>query len=55
MHTVSQAHAGEGQGHRCFMAQYQAPYIKTPFFLTNSKYDAFQLSSILADPCNPGK
>jgi hypothetical protein len=35
----------------CFMAPYAAPFIDTPYFLTNSKYDAFQLSSIFSEPC----
>ena len=35
----------------CFMAPHLAPFIATPYFLTNSKYDAFQLSSILSEPC----
>jgi hypothetical protein len=35
----------------CFMAPHIAPFIQTPYFLTNSKYDAFQLSSILVEPC----
>jgi hypothetical protein len=40
--------------YRCFMAPHLVAFINTPFFLTNSKYDEFQLSSILAEPCNPG-
>ena len=33
---------------KCFMAQYAAPFVQTPFFAVNSVYDAWQASNILA-------
>lgn len=38
------------QRHRCFMAQYTLPHIKTPLFAVNSVYDAWQASNILEVP-----
>ena len=37
---------------KCFMAQYTFPHVKTPAFVINSFYDAWQWDNILAMPCN---
>ena len=47
------AHTGE-DAWKCFMAQYTLPFIKTPYFIVNSFYDAWQWGAILAMPCGPG-
>ena len=39
---------------RCFLAPYMQAYIQTPFFMFNSKYDAWQLREILEVPCFDG-
>ena len=40
---------------KCFMAQYTLPFIKTPTFIVNSFYDAWQSGAILHAPaqCYP--
>ena len=35
----------------CFLAPYMQAYIQTPFFMFNSKYDAWQIREILEVPC----
>ena len=40
---------------KCFMAQYTFPHVKTPAFVVNSFYDAWQWGAILEMPCKePG-
>eukprot|EP00039_Didymoeca_costata_P011489 m.161580 g.161580 ORF g.161580 m.161580 type:complete len:432 (+) comp15189_c0_seq8:18-1313(+) len=36
---------------KCLMAQYIVPYLKTPLYVMNSAYDAYQLPNILQTPC----
>jgi hypothetical protein len=43
------AHPSDEQW-KCFMAQYTLPHIKTPFFIVNSFYDAWQHGAILHNP-----
>ena len=42
-----------GEAWKCLMAPYIASYVKTPYFVLNSAYDAWQMGSILATPCLP--
>jgi hypothetical protein len=35
----------------CFMSPHMEKYIATPFFMFNSKYDAWQMTNILQVPC----
>eukprot|EP00933_Yihiella_yeosuensis_P053242 TRINITY_DN5142_c3_g3_i1.p1 TRINITY_DN5142_c3_g3~~TRINITY_DN5142_c3_g3_i1.p1 ORF type:complete len:461 (-),score=61.49 TRINITY_DN5142_c3_g3_i1:63-1445(-) len=42
--------AHKGEEWRCFMAQYTAPFVKTPHFVINSVYDAFQMQYVLGLP-----
>jgi hypothetical protein len=43
-----------GKEWQCFMAQYTLPHIKTPHFVINSFYDAWQFDNILEiDQCGP--
>ena len=37
------AAAARGEAWRCFMAQYTLPHIRTPYFIVNSLYDAWQV------------
>lgn len=37
--------------HKCFMAPYVQKFVKTPFFMFNSKYDVWQMKNILKLPC----
>ena len=40
---------------KCFMAQYTFPHVKTPAFVVNSFYDAWQWGAVLEMPCKePG-
>ena len=43
------AHPADKQW-KCFMAQYTLPHIKTPNFIVNSFYDAWQAGAILHMP-----
>ena len=36
---------------KCFMAEYTAPHIKTPFFALQSAYDEWQMMNVVALPC----
>ena len=36
-----------GEPHLCFMSPHMVQFIKTPFFMINSKYDKWQLQNIL--------
>lgn len=36
---------------KCLMAPYIAPFLKTPVFVMNSAFDAYQLPNILGTPC----
>jgi hypothetical protein len=38
---------------RCFMAEFELPYIKTPLFLTQDLDDSWQMANVLALPCAP--
>ena len=38
---------------KCLMAPYLVQYIKTPLFVMNSEYDAYQLPNIAFLPCVP--
>jgi len=38
----------------CFIAAYAAPFVQTPLFITNSKFDAWQLSYEFQVPCYAG-
>jgi len=38
---------------RCFMAQYNLPFVQTPLFVINSLADAWQASNIMQIGCNP--
>ena len=37
--------------HYCFMSPHMQRFVKTPFFMFNSKYDSWQLRNILQVPC----
>jgi len=37
--------------HYCFMSPHMEKFIKTPFFVFNSKYDEWQMVNILQAPC----
>eukprot|EP00928_Gymnodinium_smaydae_P091011 TRINITY_DN74714_c0_g1_i1.p1 TRINITY_DN74714_c0_g1~~TRINITY_DN74714_c0_g1_i1.p1 ORF type:complete len:469 (-),score=49.11 TRINITY_DN74714_c0_g1_i1:166-1476(-) len=43
-------HAYPKEPWRCFMAQYNIPYVKTPYFIINSVYDEWYLANIIALP-----
>jgi hypothetical protein len=43
-----------GEEWRCYCAQYNLPFIKTPLFIDNSLHDAWQAGNVMALPCNPG-
>ena len=45
--------ADQAAGHewRCFMAQYVFPYLSTPIFLAEGKYDSWQLGHVLELGC----
>lgn len=45
--------ANSGSEWKCLMAQYLTQYIKTPMFVMNSLYDAYQTSHILETKCIP--
>lgn len=36
---------------KCFMAEYTAPFITTPFFALQSAYDSWQMDNVLVLPC----
>ena len=40
--------ANKGAEWKCLMAQYIAPHLKTPIFVMNSNYDAWQMGNVLA-------
>ena len=42
-----------GQEWKCLMAPYIAPYIKTPIYVANSGYDAWQMHNVLQTACIP--
>eukprot|EP00936_MAST-01D_sp_MAST-1D-sp1_P002677 g2677.t1 len=42
-----------GEEWRCLMAPYLVPFIKTPLYIMNSAYDAWQMRNILDTPCVP--
>jgi hypothetical protein len=42
-----------GEKWKCLLAPYIAPYVKTPIFVMNSAYDAYQLGAILGTACVP--
>ena len=42
-----------GEAWKCLMAPYLAKYIKTPLYVMNSAYDAWQMGNILDTPCLP--
>eukprot|EP00026_Physarum_polycephalum_P009288 Phypoly_transcript_09406.p1 GENE.Phypoly_transcript_09406~~Phypoly_transcript_09406.p1 ORF type:complete len:416 (+),score=52.69 Phypoly_transcript_09406:120-1367(+) len=42
---------GTGEGWKCIMAEYTYPFIKTPIFMINSKYDSWQMENIYKLPC----
>ena len=44
-------HTGTRDAWRCFMAQYTAPFIQTPFFMAQDLVDAFGMSDIFELPC----
>jgi len=37
----------------CFLANYGAPFIETPFFISNSAYDAIMLEGTVGLGCTP--
>jgi hypothetical protein len=37
--------------HWCFMAPHVQQYVKTPFFILNSRFDSWQMDNILQAPC----
>jgi len=45
--------AYKGEEWKCLMAPYIAPYIKTPIFVMNSAYDAWQMTNVLVAQCIP--
>jgi hypothetical protein len=47
------AHYPSDEAWRCLMAPYILPFVRTPIFVMNSAYDAYQLSNILQDSCVP--
>lgn len=44
------AAAAKGEEWKCFMAQYTLPHIKTPHYIVNSFYDAWQWGAVLGMP-----
>jgi len=42
------------QAHLCFMSPHMARFVQTPFFLFNSKVDAWQMDNDLQIPCRAG-
>jgi hypothetical protein len=44
------AAATKGEEWKCFMAQYTLPHIKTPHYIVNSFYDAWQWGAVLGMP-----
>jgi hypothetical protein len=47
------AHYGEAEGWRCMIGSLAAPFVKTPLFILNSKYDTWQEKAILGLDCVP--
>lgn len=45
--------ANRGAEWRCLMAPYVAPMIRTPFFISNSKFDVWQIPNIAKLGCTP--
>jgi hypothetical protein len=45
------ANAAANTQWKCLMAEYIVPHLKTPLFVMNSAYDAYQLPNILQTPC----
>jgi hypothetical protein len=46
------AHYGELHGNECFYGGQVAPFVQTPMFVLNSKYDTWQEKSIMGIRCN---
>lgn len=44
---------GEANGWRCLFGSNVAPYVQTPMFVLNSKYDTWQKQAILGVDCSP--
>ena len=42
-----------GEAWRCLMAEYLVPHVRTPLFVMNSAYDAYQLGNIGGSSCVP--
>ena len=40
-----------GEGWKCFMAQYMAPYVLQRLFIVLKRFDEFQLMELLGLPC----
>lgn len=47
------AYAPGGEGWKCFMAPYTLPFLKTPTFVSNSLFDAWQAGNVMGLGCNP--
>jgi hypothetical protein len=45
------AHFGDAEAHKCFMAPHMYPFIKTPLFVFNSKFDGWQMGNVLQVGC----
>ena len=46
------AAADDGQGWKCYMAQYIEPFVKTPIFDADAMYDAWMIPNILQLGCD---
>lgn len=48
-----QAHQATGDEYLCIFAEHTAPFISTPTFALNSKYDTWQQGNVLANRSDP--
>ena len=47
------AHYGDADGWRCMLGALAAPFVQTPLFILNSKYDTWQEAAIVGLRCTP--
>lgn len=55
MPACVQHYAPMGETYKCFMAPYAQAFVQTPYFMLNSRFDAWQMENILQSPCEPHK
>ncbi len=49
------AAVGPGNEYQCYMAPHVQAFVHTPFFVMNSRFDMWQMVSILQPPCMVGR